>query len=147
MFASTSPHMSRRLPKKCDGQHTQQQLVGGRAAKAAFYPVELVEEILRGIRDTADAEAHQAAGGEDARLAQALAKAGTLQDTPADLPARIHDEGLQHKLDHARVRFNFQDGRSTMLPLQWKEAYKDEYTSEARPTGTSVMLCLAKAAT
>ena len=30
--------------------------MAGRAAGAAFYPVALVEAILRGIRDTADAE-------------------------------------------------------------------------------------------
>ena len=55
-FMSSSPHMLKQLSKRCSGGHTHQHLVGGRSANAAFYPLPLVTAILRGIRDTYDAE-------------------------------------------------------------------------------------------
>ena len=41
--------MSEQLSRKCDGSHKHQHLVGGRVRDAAFYPVPLVETILKGI--------------------------------------------------------------------------------------------------
>ena len=55
-WASSSPQMLSRLSRKCDGSHPHQHLIGGRAAAAAYYPPKLISQILRGIRDTADAE-------------------------------------------------------------------------------------------
>ena len=54
-WMSSSDAMIQRLSKRCSG-HVHQQLVGGRAAQAAFYPLELVLEILRGMRDQANVE-------------------------------------------------------------------------------------------
>ena len=133
MFASSSPHMLKRLSVKCDGTHRHQHLIDGRAAKAAFYPVQLIEQILRGIRDTSDAEQREAEDIEGAQLVQALSRAGTLQDTPADLQARLHEQSLGDKLDHAKVKFKYLDGRSTHLSMKWKDAYKDEYTGDVLP--------------
>ena len=56
-WASSSSYMLRRLGKGCSGQHVHQQLVGGRAKDAALYPLPLIVEILRGMRDTKDATA------------------------------------------------------------------------------------------
>ena len=119
MFASTSQHMLARLSRKCDRSHAHQELTGGRGAAAAFYPTQLVEQILRGIRDTADAEARQDQGVEDAMLAQSLARAGSLQDTPAAIAPRLKEQELQSKIDHSRVKFRYQDGSSTLLKLRW----------------------------
>ena len=57
-FMSPSRFMLKRLSRVCPGDHDHQPLIGGRAAEAAFYPLPLVVEILRGMRDTADHE-HQ----------------------------------------------------------------------------------------
>ena len=59
-WASTSSHMLARLSARCPGNHEHQHLVGGRAANAAFYPPGLIINILRGMRDTADAEFNEA---------------------------------------------------------------------------------------
>ena len=55
-WASSSPHMLKRLSKRCSKDHDHQQLVGGRAKACENYAPELITEILRGIRDTADHE-------------------------------------------------------------------------------------------
>ena len=54
-FATNSVYMARRLGTRCDRSHKHEPLLGGRAAKAALYPSALIHEILRGMRDTADA--------------------------------------------------------------------------------------------
>lgn len=137
MFASTSQHMLRRLSRKCDGSHVHQQPTAGRAAAAAFYPEALVEQILRGIRDTTDAEHREVEGQEGALLVQAVQRSGKLEDTPADLDARPKAEDLKQKVENAKIRFHFQDGRSQLLKLQWKDVYKDEYASDPCHTITS----------
>ena len=57
-FVSSSRHMLECLDKRCDRSHQHRHLTGGRCKDAAFYPLPLVKAILRGIRCTADAEAH-----------------------------------------------------------------------------------------
>ena len=46
--------MLARLSTRCSKDHDHQHLLGGRAANAAYYAPELITEILRGIRDTAN---------------------------------------------------------------------------------------------
>ena len=53
-FASNSEMMLKRLSLTCPRQHQHQPLEGGRAKNAAFYPLELIEAIVRGMRDTAE---------------------------------------------------------------------------------------------
>ena len=76
---STSPQMIKRLSRRCSGDHEHQYLVGGRAKAAEDYPLELVTEILRGIRDTAD---HEEEWGDatDKKLNSAMVTAGLLHD-------------------------------------------------------------------
>ena len=54
-WMSSSPFMLDRLSRRCSGDHVHQHLVGGRAKAAEDYSIELVTEILRGVRATADA--------------------------------------------------------------------------------------------
>ena len=63
-WLTNSIHMAARLQKVCDRSHAHQPLESGRAAHAAFYPAQLVAELLRGIRDTYDADMimHEATG-------------------------------------------------------------------------------------
>ena len=53
-FASNSELMLKRVSRTCPREHKHQQLVAGRAKDAAFYPLELSEAIVRGMRDTAE---------------------------------------------------------------------------------------------
>ena len=122
--------MLRRLSRRCDGSHSHQQLVGGRAAQAAFYPEQLVEAILRDVRDTADAEHCEEQSIEDALLVQAMVRAEKLQDTPPSTATRIKDDDLEHKVKNAELQCKYLDGRSVSVPVVWKDGYKDEYTQD-----------------
>lgn len=50
-FMSNSEKILRRLDIRCDGQHTHQELMGGRAKKAEEYPPELCEAVVQGLKD------------------------------------------------------------------------------------------------
>ena len=52
-FMSSSPFMLSQLDRRCDRSHKHRHLTGGRCAEAAFYPIELIRAILRGIKETA----------------------------------------------------------------------------------------------
>ena len=140
-FASNSPQMLARLKKRCPGNHRHQHLTEGRAKNAAYYPTNFVEAILRGIRDTADAEAHQREQQDllpddevDRRqFVQALHAAESMQDLPLPLAVRLKEQDLEKKLDKLRVKFNYANGKSESLKPQWKDSYRDEYTNEVLP--------------
>ena len=55
-FMTSSKFMADRLSNRCDKSHKHQQLVGGRCAEAAYYPLGLIDAMLHGMRDTADFE-------------------------------------------------------------------------------------------
>ena len=46
---TNSEHLRRELSRRCPGQHEHVQLMGGRAAAAQEYPVELCRSICKGI--------------------------------------------------------------------------------------------------
>ena len=46
-WASSSPHMLRRLRTRCDKSHDNQHLVGGRAVAAVYYPAKLISNPQR----------------------------------------------------------------------------------------------------
>ena len=46
---SSSPELLKLLGVKCDGSHTHQELLSGRAAAAAIYPADLVVAIIKGM--------------------------------------------------------------------------------------------------
>ena len=66
-FMTNPVYMKHQLSRTCDGLHKHQQLVGGRAKEAENYSIELITEILRGMRDTADFEdeCHELYGAAD----------------------------------------------------------------------------------
>ena len=57
-WASNSHWLIQRLSRRCSGKRVHQPLLGGRARDAEHYPIDLIVEILRGIRDTADQCSH-----------------------------------------------------------------------------------------
>ena len=90
-WLTTSVHMAKRLSTRCSGQHVHEPLLGGRAAQAAFYPMQLVTEILRGIRDTADAES-SGSDGPSKGMRDAMAKVAALHDDPPSVLASLKGE-------------------------------------------------------
>ena len=134
-WASTSPQMLARLSARCPGDHVHQHLIGGRAADAAFYPPELVTNILRGMRDTADAECNDPCMTH-VDMTVAMARAGSLHDIPAySLKASYRESDLSHQNAQMKVKFRFLKGHSIDIDLDknFREMYKDEYTTEPLP--------------
>ena len=102
--------MLARLDKRCDRSHAHEWLVGGKAHNAAFYPKALILAILRGIRDTADAEALREQEPEHPDLEQALHCAATMQDLSAPLPVELEAEELRQRLKKISFPVTYADG-------------------------------------
>ena len=107
--------------------------MGGKATDAACYPVELVEAILGGTRDTADADTQRQPPDLPKDFVCAITRAGNIQDIPSSSEAKIEGQGLADLIAHTRIPFKYADGRVVELDLKWKEAYRDEYTSDILP--------------
>ena len=134
-WASTSPQMLKRLSTRCDGSHSHQHLIGGRAAAAAYYPPKLISQILRGMRDTADAENVESLWTPE--MGVAMVAAAMHHDQPAtSLVAAYRESDLAHANAQRKVVFKYADGREISLSLDsnFKPQYKDEYTCEILPT-------------
>ena len=133
-WASSSPHMLKRLSTRCDKSHSHQHLMGGRAAAAAYYPAKLISQILRGIRDTADAEAQEWEWTPE--MGHAMMKAALIQDQPChSLVAAYRESDLAHSNAQRKVVFKYADGREVSLRLDdhFKPQYKDECTNAFQP--------------
>ena len=133
-WASTSMHMLKRLSTRCDGTHPHQDLIGGRAAAAAYYPPKLISQILRGMRDTADAENVEPPWTPE--MATAMVAAAMFHDQPAtSLVAAYRESDLAHANAQRKVVFKYADGKEVSLSLDanFQPQYKDEYTCEILP--------------
>jgi hypothetical protein len=134
-WASSSPHMLKRLSKRCSQTHDHQHLVGGRAKACENYPPELITEILRGIRDTAD---HEEEWGDEcvSSLDATVMSAALLHDVrTSSLVAAYRAKDLEEETQGLSVRFKHMNGRIEPVNLNFKDFYKDEYTSEQLPMG------------
>ena len=70
---------------------------GGRPANAAVYPIERVESILRGIRDTADAEGAREEAEHDDNIICAMAAADqNADDDLEDGEQELEDMAAAH---------------------------------------------------
>ena len=134
-WMSSSPHMLKRLSKRCSKNHVHQQLVGGRAKDAENYPLELITQILRGIRDTADFE-DEWGDAMEVDVDNAVMTAGLLHDVKfSSLVAAYRAEDLKTDTEKLQVKFKHKKGRVESLPLTFNNFYKDEYTQEELPMG------------
>ena len=137
-WASSSQHMLRRLGNRCKGDHEHQRLEGGRAANAAFYSRDLVLEILRGIRDTTDAEhgvqeeEERAEDHVNAIDAASNSGFGHLEHEH-DFNREFRDRDLANAVAQKSSTFKFANGETTQVAWRFKDRYVDEYTSEALP--------------
>ena len=134
-WMSSSPFMLDRLSRRCSGDHVHQHLVGGRAKAAEDYSIELVTEILRGVRDTADAE--EKWGDEcSEELIASMRTAGVMHDVhDVSVAAAYRSEDLDAATEKLTVKLKYADGRVESTELVFKDSYKDEYTNEELPLG------------
>ena len=126
--------MLKRLSTRCDGSHSHQHLIGGRAAAAAYYPPKLISQILRGMRDTADAAHVEPEFTPEMSIA--MKNAALHHDQPAtSLIAAYRESDLAHSNAQRKVVFKYLDGKQVSLTLDgnFKPQYKDEYTNEFLP--------------
>ena len=133
-WATTSEEMRSRLSTRCSKTHSHQHLLGGRAAAAAFYPMPLITEIIRGMRDTADAEALREP--ELSKLgAIHVSRAALFHDQPPQLLSSLREEDRMASRPRRATTFRMADGstRTMQLHQNFKPVYKDAYTSEALP--------------
>ena len=131
-FATNSPCMASRLSTRCDRQHQHQPLMSGRAAAAAFYPLGLITEILRGMRDQADAdEIHP----ENAELSHHEKSISMVQDVSHDVSFTLRQQDLAASSPVRTTVFPMADGtkRNICLSDNFRAHYKDEYTQEFIP--------------
>ena len=127
--------MIERLSKRCGGDHVHQHLVGGRAKHAEDYSLELISEILRGVRDTADHEDDWGdSHGEDVEKATKVA-ACFHDDRNTNLGAVYRAEDALAKTEKLSVKFKYFNGKNEDRKLEFKDRYKDEYTGEELPMG------------
>lgn len=134
-WMSSSPAMIQRLSRRCSGDHVHQHLVGGRAKAAEDYSIELVTEILRGIRDTADAE--EKWGDEcSEELSSKMKVVGSMHDAHnVSVAAAYRAEDMNASTERLTVKVKYADGRVGSTDLVFKDSYKDEYTNEQLPMG------------
>lgn len=131
-WATTSAAMAQRLSKRWTKTHVHQHLDGGRAKKAALYPIELITKILRGIGDTADLEDAQR-DVEHPDLLHAVRVQERLRDLSPD-PALGAKQAIRPPAGR-RTDVRVMDGssRTVCLGEHFKQGYKDEYTQEVLP--------------
>ena len=125
-WMSSSPHMLKRLSRRCQGDHQHQHLVGGRAKSAENNPIELITDILRVLRDTADFEEER--GDEvEANIDHAMLNAGLLHDVNfTSLVSAYRAKDLEKETKRLSVKFKFKKGNVEHTNLVFKDIYKDE---------------------
>ena len=139
-FMTSSPQMAAELGQRCDRSHVHQQLVGGRAANAAFYPLGLIRAILNGIRNTALAEGASEGIHKDQRVAINAMKHCALEQATID--AVMNSDGrpgqIQFEASTVAPASAVKMVKGGMLPVSYtsdhfKPKYLDEYTGEILP--------------
>ena len=139
-WMSSSPHVIQRLTAKCSRDHDHLPLQGKNLAEAAFYPQELILAILRGIRDTYDAEASQTdlidSVTDDSLARMTAASVDPRNAMPISAQTIHQTEDVEADVKSMVIPFKFADGRKVQVKLSdhFKPRYRDEYTGEDLPT-------------
>ena len=129
--ASNNPYMLARLRRRCDRSHAHQHVEGGRTAEAAYYPPDLIVEILRGVRDDADAMLLNSEQEEQGKLLAAVAQSGLNVTTDQPTYAQqSRSEEASNSIENTRSQFKVLDGTFTEVNWSFKDSYSGEYTSE-----------------
>ena len=126
-FVSNSAAMLEELSLKCDGKHRHIPLEGGRAGKAAIYPLRLIRAIITGMARTREAEQALCAMATDdyeatLSMSYALSEA---EDPPDPSTAALPETSIPLRTGgELRLKFNLEN---------FKPVYRDEYTAEELP--------------
>ena len=140
-WASNSSFIVRRLQRRCKGGHSHQHLEGGRASKAEIYPLELVLEILRDIRDQCDGLAREDDPDLAAVNVASLLHSGFNADKHGR-PLVINSVRYAFAIQDATLKVNkftcpvkYMDGGTGTISFQnnIKHEYRDEYTGKIIP--------------
>ena len=127
--------MLKRLSQRCKGLHEHQQLAGGRAKACENYPLELISELLRGMRDTADFEEEWGDANEK-DLDAAMITSGLLHDVKnTSLVAAYRAQDLKDETERLFLKCKFKNGKTDSTQMVFKDFYLDEYTNEKLPMG------------
>ena len=141
-FMSSSPQMAAELNKRCPKIHTHQQLVGGRCAEAAFYPLALIRAILTGMRNTAIAEGSSGDIHADEKIAIKAMKFAARPNADV-VQAVMNSNGKPGQIPWANSAVappstvKLLKGGTLPVgyePEHFKAQYIDEYTGEILPT-------------
>ena len=121
-FLSSSPQMLAQLDRRCDRSHKHRHLTGGRCAEAAFYPIELIRAILRGIKATslADQHAHEQRPQGTGHISAIVLEGEVHEDVKREIP---HTFVKRYGKNKGKIRIDFEDH-------QFRPGYTDEYTGE-----------------
>ena len=110
------PQMASRLSKRCSGTHKHEPLLGGRAEAASFYSLDLITEILRGIRDTEDAAAEQpdatTCGVVPGQLSQHVS---LFHDVDPGIAFAVAEEEILHKNKGRTTTVKHSDGSTQTI--------------------------------
>lgn len=122
MLMSNSVYMTAKHLKQCDKSHVHQQLVGGRAHDAAFYPLPLIRAMLSGIQATRDADQQ--------RLQLVHDKMNFIQSVTDSAGTVPIDDDFSEALG-----FSVKRAAGGVLPMgyhseNFRARYIDEYTGE-----------------
>ena len=121
--------MLKRLSRRCKGDHHHEHILGGRAKDAALYPLPLIVEILRGMRDEADHKFH-VYDSDDATMNMVSAIHATF---PPPLPTHTAQYDAERRAEQdkdRRCEVQYLGGSKRVTTYGFKPAYKDEYTQE-----------------
>ena len=125
-WMSSSPEMIKRLSRRCSKTHVHQHLVGGRAKAAEEYPLDLICEFLRGMRDTADSNI-EVADDYNQDLVFATRSAEMFHGTDSmNVAAAYRAKDVEEDTKDLSVKFKHHDGHVEDTKLVFKERYRDE---------------------
>lgn len=128
-WASSSPRMLARLDQRFKRQHEHRHLTGRQLKDAQDYPLSLLIEILRGMRDELD---HQHPEEEEEKI-EIRAAAAMNSTFPPNLPTHKQtyaNEAMDNKTAARICYAKFADGTKKLVNFNVKDACVDEYNLE-----------------
>lgn len=101
--------------------------------------MELINEIMKGMMDTADSEEEWGDETEEG-LDRAMLSASLVHDTKfTSLAAAYRAQDLREETERLMVKCKYKRGKADDVQLTFKESYKDKYTCEEIPMGAGII--------
>ena len=119
-FMTNSKHIAQRVSKRCDGGHSHQSLISGRAKDAEAYPRDLCKEIVKGLKESVSTLVFLA---EDEKIWAEEDDAEDQQDVK---------DALDQEVENAGARL---PGRMIPRPERMEEEEESEQEGEEKAEG------------